>query len=98
MQQARRRAARVRGPSITTGQCLCEVSVDCNRCGSGKFATWSMVCRSCHNRRLRAGSELSLSVPGRDDRVATIGTERATKRNVIILKRTSEQQSSSTDV
>lgn len=98
MQQARRRAARIRGPSVTAGQRLCEVSVDCNRRGGGKLATRSMVCRSCHNRRLRAGSELSLSVPGRDDCVATIGAECTAKRNVIILKQASVQQSSSTDV
>jgi len=70
------------------------VSIDRDRSSGGKFIAWAMVRRPRYNCRLRTGGELSLVVPGCNDSVATAGTERAAKRDVIL----SEQQSSFANV
>lgn len=63
------------------------MSIDRDRGSSGKLVAWAMVRRSRYNCRLRAGGELPLVIPGCDDRVATVGAERAAKRDVILNKR-----------
>lgn len=67
MQQARRRAARVRGQGVAAGQRVLQVPHHRHGRRVRQLAARPLVRRPRHHRRLRAARQLPLPVPGRHD-------------------------------